>query len=108
MEEKREVTARLKVKVTDEGISVKSKNTLNMYEELTIISRAIAMLGASKYSELSSYEWEYFDGEDPCVCIAYNIETKELQISINDIPENMELGILECGKQIVLKDLLGS
>ena len=88
--EKREVTARLKIRLNDEGISIKSKNTFNMYEELTIISKTLAMLATDKHNDLDSYEWEYFDGEDPCVCIAYNIETKELQISISDIPENME------------------
>lgn len=106
--EKREVTARLKIKMTDDGLKIKSKNTINMYEELTIITKTLVMLASNKHSELDSYEWEYFDGEDPCICIAYNIETKELQISISDIPENMELGMLEFSKQVVLNDLLGS
>ena len=105
--EKRETTARLKIRLDNEGtINIKSKNIFNIYEELTILSKTITMLATS--SEFDSYEWDYFDGEDSCVCIAYNIETAAIQISINDIPENMELGILEYAKQVVLNDLLGS
>ena len=66
------------------------------------------MLGNDRHSDLDSYEWEYFDGEDPCICIAYNLETRELQVSISDLPENFELGLLEVAKQLVIKDLLGS
>jgi len=108
MVESREVTARVKIRMKDNEISVKSKNTFNIFEELTIISSAITMLGGQRHDELSSYEWEYFDGEDQCVCLAYNIDTNELQVSINDIPKNLELGILEYAKQVVLNDLLGS
>jgi len=105
--EKREVTSRVKIKLNDNSLDIKFKNIVNLYEELTILSRAISMLATDKYDELDSYEWEYFDGEDPQICIAYNIETHKLQVSINDIPENMELGILEYAKQVVLNDLLG-
>ena len=104
--EKREVTARVKVRLKENSINVKSVNA-SIYEELTIISKAIVMLGFEKHSELSSYEYEWFDGEDPCVCMAFNIETHELQISVNDLPEIAVLGILEYAKQVVLKDLLG-
>ena len=108
MEERREVTARVKIRIKDNEIIVKSKNTFSIIEELTIISSAITMLGGQRHDELDSYEWLYFDGEDQNICLAYNIDTCELQISINDIPKNLELGVLEYAKQIVLNDLLGS
>jgi len=107
-EEKREATSRVRIIIKDGNISVKTKNIFSYYETITILSTAISMLGTGKHAELDSYEWKYFDGSDPSICLAYNIETKELQISINDIAENMEIGLLEVSKDIVMKDILGS
>jgi len=108
MTEKREVTARIKITINGDNINVKTKNIFSFYESVTIISTAIAILGDGELSKLGSYEWDYFDGEAPCVCLAYNLETKELQVSVNDIAENIEIGLLEAAKQIVIKDILGS
>lgn len=105
--ETRDVTARLRITLEDAKINVKSLNIYSIYEELTILSKAIAMMGSNKYDELDSYDYKYFDGEDPSICLAFNIETHELQVSVNDIGDTLVLGILEYAKQVVIKDLMG-
>jgi len=104
--ETRDVTARVRVTLKESKINVKSLNVYSIYEELTILSKAITMLGSDKHEELDSYDYKYFDGADPSICLAFNIETQELQVSVNDIGEQLIIGILEYAKQVVLKDLM--
>ena len=108
MEEKRDVTARVRITIKEKGTEfiVTTKNVFYLYEEIHILSKAQTFFAIDK-DLFDEYENIFFEGSDPTICLAYNLETEDLRVSLNDLLENQVLGFLEQAKHIIMKDLMG-
>jgi len=105
--EKRDVTARVRITLKEgTEFNVVTKNVLWLYEELHIIEKAKSIFSIDT-SLFDEYESIFFEGEEPIICLAYNLETGDMRVSLNDIPENQVLGFLEQAKFIIMKDIMG-
>lgn len=108
--EERDITARVRItiRVVDDEVqfNVITKNVSSYYEELHIIQKA-QVLFSTDLELFDEYENVFFEGEEPIICLAYNIENGDLRVSLNDIPDNQVLGYLEQAKHIVMKSLMG-